>query len=472
MTGERLSKDSNAEERSGRTHAPARVRTLEVDDELLDDIRELIRDGAGSSLLNILADLHPADIADLVENVDQEDQQYLLGLLSHEIAAEVVSELGETAREQVLAFLSPERLTSIVGELESDDAADLVADLPAPVADKVLGTIEADEAASLESLLRYPEDSAGGIMGTEVLKVFSTDTVKTAIRKAREFATKGLDLDVLYVVDHEGVLLGFLPVGNLIIEGPGRRMSRVMQPAVSVKADMDQEEVANIIEKYDLVSVPVVNENNHIIGRITIDDVVDVIKEEATEDIERMAGLSGTEESSSSVLATSRIRLPWLILGFIGQLLSALVLKQFEAPLSEIIASAFFIPIIMAMGGNAGIQSSAIVVRALAVGEIRSAHIGRRFLKESLVAFVNGIILSMFLFAFSYYWLSDFWFGITVSLALLAVVINATLVGSLVPFVLNTFEIDPAMAMGPFITTANDAIGLLIYFGFITWLYI
>ena len=467
MTADRSSTDDR--------HAPVGkgrgVRTIELDEELLDDIRELIRDDARVSLLNILADLHPADIADLVENVDEDHRAYLVGLLSPDVAGEVLAELGETAREQVLRFLTPETLTSIVGELESDDAADLVADLPPPVADRVLETIEADEAASVESLLKYAEDSAGGIMGTEVLTVFSTDTVKTAIRKTREFARKGLDLDVLYVVDHEGVLLGYLPVGNLIIEGPGRRMGNVMEPAVSVRADMDQEEVANIIEKYDLVSVPVVNERHHVIGRITVDDVVDVIKEEATEDMERMAGLSGTEESASSVLATSRIRLPWLMLGFVGELMSALVLKNFQAPLTEVIASAFFIPIIMAMGGNAGIQSSTIVVRAIAVGDIRTTQVGRRFLKESGVALVNGLILSMLLFGVSYVWLDDLRFGMTVSLALLVVIINATLVGSLVPFVLNGLNIDPAMATGPFITTANDAIGLLTYFGFISLLY-
>ncbi len=451
--------------------APRGLRTVEVDEELLGDIRELIHEDARISLLNILADLHPADIADLIENLDPEGKNYLVGLLSPAVAGEVLAELGESDREEVLSSLSPEKITTIVSELESDDAADLVADLPKRVADKVLEAIEAEEAASVESLLRYAEDSAGGIMGTEVLKVLGSDTVKTAIRKAREFAKKGLQLDVLYVVDGKGVLLGFLPVADLIVEGPGRRMSKVMKPAVTVRAEMDQEEVANVIVKYDLVSVPVINDRGQVIGRITVDDVVDVIKEEATEDIERMAGLSGTEESSSSVFATSRIRLPWLFVGFFGEMLSALVLRGFQASLDQIIASAFFIPIIMAMGGNAGIQSSAIVVRGLATGEVRAMKIGRRLGKEAGTAVLNGIILSSCLFALCYYWLGDLRFGLVAGLALLVVIANATVVGALIPFLLVRFKVDPAIATGPFITTTNDSLGLLIYFWFITLMY-
>ncbi len=234
---------------------------------------------------------------------------------------------------------------------------------------------------------------------------------------------------------------------------------------------MDQEEVANVIVKYDLVSVPVINDRGQVIGRITVDDVVDVIKEEATEDIERMAGLAGTEESSSSVFATSRIRLPWLFVGFFGEMLSALVLRGFQASLDQIIASAFFIPIIMAMGGNAGIQSSAIVVRGLATGEVRAMKIGRRLGKEAGTAVLNGIILSSCLFALCYYWLGDLRFGLVAGLALLVVIANATVVGALIPFLLVRFKVDPAIATGPFITTTNDSLGLLIYFWFITLMY-
>jgi magnesium transporter len=435
------------------------------------DIRELIRDDARISLLNILADLHPADIADLVENVDEEGSSYLFGLLSPPVASEVLPELNERTRKRLLGMMTEGNLSRIVSELASDDAADLLADLPRDVADRVLGTIKVEEATTVETLLQYAADSAGGIMGTEVLTVFLTDTVKTAIRKAREFARQGIELDVLYVVDHDRVLMGFLPVGDLIVEGPGRRMGKVMKFALSVRAAMDQEEVANLMNKYNLVSVPVVNERRQVIGRITVDDIVDVIKEEATEDIERMAGLVGTEESSSTIFTTSRIRLPWLLLGFVGELLSAAVLKEFQASLEQIIAAAFFIPIIMAMGGNAGIQSSAIVVRGLATGEVRIGQVGRRLGKECGVAMTNGLILSLLLFAVSFFWLNDLRFGITIGLALMIVVLNATVVGATIPFLLQRLRIDPAIATGPFITTANDGLGLLIYFGSLTLLY-
>ena len=447
------------------------VRTIEIDEEFLGDIRELIKDNAHISLLNILADLHAADIADLIENVSGDERQYLFGLLNPPVASEVLREVDESTREQLLSTISVERITKIVGELQSDDATDLIAVLPKETASAVLHAITADEAANVEKLLRYPEDTAGGIMGTEILTVKPTDTVKTAIRKVREFAKRGLQLFNIYVVDQDRVLVGLLPVADLILQGPGRRMGKVMRPVISVNASMDQEEVANLMEKYDLVSVPVVNEQQQILGRITVDDIVDVIKEEAAEDIERMAGLIGTEDLSSSILRTSQLRLPWLIVAFVGEMLSAVVLKNFKASLEEIIAAAFFIPIIMAMGGNAGIQSSAIVVRGLATGDVRPGQTGKRVAKESGIALTNGLILSMLLFLVSYLWFGDFRFGVIIGLALLVVIVNATVVGAVIPFLLERVKIDPAIATGPFITTTNDALGLLIYFGFLTLLY-
>jgi magnesium transporter len=437
------------------------LRSLELDEEILADIRDLIHDDARISLLNILADLHPADIADLLEHLEVEDRVYTFQLLGPTTAGEVVRELDETTREYLLGTVPVKGLTEIVAALDSDDAADLIADLPKEVASEVLDTIEKEEAASVEELLRYPEDSAGGIMATELLLVHTKDTVKTAIRKVREFAKQGHQAYNLYVVDDRRTLMGSLPVGELILQGPGRRMGKVMRQVISVKADVDQEEVANLMEKYDLVSVPVVNERNEVVGRITVDDIVDVIKEEATEDIERMAGLVGTEDASSSVFRTSRIRLPWLLLGFVGELLSAMVLKSFQASLEQI----------MAMGGNAGIQSSAIVVRGLATGDVWVGQIGKRLGKEFLVAVINGVFLSVLLYGVSVLWFGDARFGLTIGLALLVVVLNATIVGATIPLLLDRLSIDPAIATGPFITTSNDALGLLIYFGFMTVIY-
>ncbi|MDH3252096.1 MAG: magnesium transporter [Ignavibacteria bacterium] len=451
---------------------PRGIRTIELDEELLTDIRELIHEDARAILVNILADLHAADLADLLESLDEEDRQYVLGLLSPQVASEVIPELTEGLRESLVPTLKTETIAQIVSELESDDAADLIAILPDNVATRVLRALSTEDAAKVRHLLRYPEDTAGGIMALEVLTVPRNDTVKTAISKVRRSAKQGFKMHNLYVVDDEDRLVGFLPVGDLVLQGPGRRMSTVMDPQViSVRSDMDQEEVANLMRKYDLVSVPVVSDLGAVIGRITVDDIVDVIQEEATEDIERMAGLAGSEEISTSVFETSRIRLPWLLVGFAGEMLSALVLSSFQASLEEIIAAAFFIPIIMAMGGNAGIQSSAIVVRGLATGEVRMAQTGKRLGKEVGIALLNGVILSMLIFLVSYLWLGDIRFGITVASALLVVVINASLVGASVPLLMDRIKVDPAIATGPFITTTNDALGLLIYFGIMSVLY-
>lgn len=447
------------------------LRTLELDDELLVDIRGLIREDVRSSLQSILINLHAADIADLLQNLGPEDRLYVFGLLGQETAADVLVELEDAAREELLAALPADGITRMVGAMESDDAADVIADLEADVADRVLGTMEAEDAANVQRLLQYPEDSAGGIMATEVLVVTTTETVAAAIRRVREFARGGRPLYDLYVTDPDGVLKGFLPVSDLILLGPGRRMGKVLRPVISVRAALDQEEVAQLMRKHDLVSVPVVNDLDRLVGAITVDDIVDVLEEEATEDIERMAGLTGSEESSTSVLQTSRIRLPWLLLGFAGELLSALVLRTFQASLETIIAAAFFIPIVMAMGGNAGIQSSAIVVRGLATGDVRLGQIGRRILKECGVALLNGLILGILVLAVAVVWLGDLRLGVTLGLSLLVVVINATIVGAAVPFLLERLSIDPAIATGPFITTTNDALGLLIYFGFMTLLY-
>ncbi len=258
-----------------------------------------------------------------------------------------------------------------------------------------------------------------------------------------------------------------------MIHSPNRKIYKVMDPEViSVKADVDQEAVAEIFKKYDVLSLPVVDNENRVIGRITVDDVVDVIVEENTEDIQKMAGLTGEETIGSSIFRVSRIRLPWLLLAFVGELVAVFVLRSFQASLEKIIIAAFFIPIIMAIGGSAGIQSSAIVVRGLATGEILMAETGRRLLRETGVAFLNGLLLSILIFAISSIWFDDALFGLTVGIALLLVVTSATIVGATVPLGLMRLRIDPAIATGPFITTANDALGLLIYFACMTLIYL
>ncbi|MEE9187288.1 MAG: magnesium transporter [Bacteroidota bacterium] len=449
------------------------TRSIEVDDELMEDIRELIRGGARTVMLNIFADLHPADIADILEHLTPGDRLVLFELLDARVSSEVLLELHPEVRQSLLEGLSSQRLTSIVSQLDSDDATDLVAELPEEVARKVLEAIPKEDSEEVQDLLRYPDDTAGGIMAREFIAVNRKATIKRALREVRKMAKQGGEVYNVYVVDDDGRICGYLPLQNLVIHSPNRKIYKVMDPdVISVKADVDQEAVAEIFKKYDILSLPVVDGDNHVIGRITVDDVVDVIVEENTEDIQKMAGLAGAETAGSTIFQVSRIRLPWLLLAFAGELVSVFVLQNFQASIEKIVAAAFFIPIVMAMGGNAGIQSSALVVRGLATGEIWLGRTRKRVLKEMGVALMNGLILSSLIFAISSIWFNDALFGMTVGISLLVVVANATVVGALVPLGLAKLRIDPAIATGPFITTSNDVVGLLIYFGCMTFIYL
>lgn len=449
------------------------VRTIEVDDELMQDITELVRERARTVLLNILADLHPADIADILERLDLDDRLMLFELLDAQTGSEVLLELHPEVRQSLLELLSALQLTTIVKQLDSDDATDLVAELPEEVARRVLAAIPKEDSAEVQELLRYPDDTAGGIMEREFISVNKKATIKRALQEVRKMAKLGGQVFNVYVVDDERRLCGYVSLQNLVVHSPNRKIYKVMNPEViSVNADLDQEAVAQIFKKYDILALPVVDRENRIIGRITVDDVVDVIVEENTEDMHKMAGLTGAETAGSTVFQVSRIRLPWLLLAFLGELVSVYVLKNFQASIEEIVAAAFFIPIIMAMGGNAGIQSSALVVRGLATGEIWLGKTRKRLLKEMGVAVTNGLVLSVLIFGVTSVWLNDARFGLTVGLSLLVVVTNATVFGAVVPLGLAKFRIDPAIATGPFISTANDALGLLIYFVCMTLIYL
>jgi magnesium transporter len=448
-------------------------RTLEIDEELLEELRELLREKATPAIATILTDLHPPDIADLIDHFEPEYRLPIFELLDNETASEVLIELDEKVREDLLEQLPHLRLRGIVDEMDSDDAADVVGELPSEVAERVLDEIDEEDSATLKELLRYPTDSAGGIMATEFIAVRDIDTVQQAIRKVRKMAKEVGEFYNVYVVDDSNVLKGIIPIKDLVIHSPRRRVHKVMETDFhTVDVLIDQEEVANIMKKYDLISVPVINSKGEMLGKITIDDIVDVIHEEAEEDMQKFAGISGMELISHGVWDISRRRMPWLALAFLGQLFSAAILSTFHASIEQIIASAFFIPIIMAMAGNAGIQSSAVVIRGLATEEIWEGMLFRRVLKEAGVALINGLVFSTLIFCVGWLWFNDPLFGVALGLSILIVIANATIVGAAIPFILTRLHIDPAVATGPFITTSNDALGLLIYFGILSLLYI
>ncbi len=446
---------------------------FEIDEEFLDDLRELIQIRSAASIVNILSDLHSPDIADIVDNLDPDDRMFIFELLDDETASEVLLEVDEKVREDLLDRLSHRRIRGIVDELDSDDAADIVGGLSDEVAERVLDDIDKEDSQTLKELLRYPTDSAGGIMATEFVSVKKNDTIQKAIQRVRKMSKEIGEIYNVYVLDDNGLLLGFIPVKGLIVHNPRRRVYKVMDTEFhSVDVLTDQEEVANIMKKYDLLTIPVVNTKGEMLGKITFDDIMDVIHEEAEEDIQKFAGIAGTELISHGVWDISRRRMPWLGIAFLGQLLSAVILSSFHESLEKIIASAFFIPIIMAMAGNAGIQSSAVVIRGLGTGEIWEGMLAKRVVKESGVAFTNGLVFALLIFLVGWMWIDDPLFGVALGFSLLIVIASATIVGATIPFLLTRLNIDPAVATGPFITTSNDALGLLIYFGILSVLYL
>ena len=447
--------------------------TTIADEELLEDINVLVDERSTAALMNILTDLHSADIAAIINELPEEEARYLFELLPPEEASEVLLDLHEHIREDLLEELSASRLTEIVEELDSDDAVDIVSEMDEEIAEQVLDTLEPEESAELRELLSYDEDTAGGLMATEFPVVEVSGTVEDAIDAVRLIAEETPDIYEVYVVDDDGAMRGIVDLKDLLLVRRGTAVAEIMDPEViSVRTDVDQEDVANVMRKYDLLTLPVVDADNHPVGLITFDDIADVIHEEAQEDIQRMSGIIDDTDTSSGVFEIFRGRLPWLLVGFAGELLAALVLSSFEAEISRVIAAAFFIPIIMAMGGNAGIQASSIVVRGLATGELALSRTFRRLVREFTAALLNGSICSALLFGVVYLWIGDATFGLTVGLSLLVVITNATRVGATVPMMLDRMNVDPALATGPFITTSNDALGLFIYLGFLTILYL
>jgi len=434
-------------------------------DEIVEDIRDLIKREQTNFVLNIIADLHPADISEIMNHLDNEERRAIFNLLPSEMASDVLAELDENVKEDVLEGMNSQRIADMVNEMDSDDAADLVSELPTDQASEVLEKIEAEDSEEIQELLLYPEDTAGGIMAKEYVAVNANCTVSEAIEEIRKNYQDIEDVYHVYVVDDFGTLVGMISLRDLILANPDTRIREIMkEDIITIDSDMDQEEVARLFKKYDLVSAPVVNKRHKLIGRITIDDVVDVIDEEIEEDLGRIAGTGEEEVLEDSVLQISRARLPWLVLSFMGEILSAFIIKSFEGTIQQIIASTFFIPLVMAMGGSSGQQSSIIVVRGLGTGEISLKDTGRRLRRELLVALLNGFVLAVLIFSIIALWNQDYLFGGLLSGTLIIIIINASIFGAVIPLFFKKINVDPALATGPFVATFNDVVGMIIYF--------
>lgn len=432
-------------------------------------IEEFIERGDLTTLKTILIDLHPADIAEAATRIDRDNRKSVFDLLDTEMAAEVLVELDTPLRQDILQELDEGKIVEIIGAMDSDDATDVIGELEEEVAQRVLDAMPWQEFREVKTLLKHDEETAGGIMALEIVAVDQDRTAQEAQEVLRRKADEVEDVYNIYVLDRQGVLKGIVTLKALVLADPKAMLSDIMdKEAISVQPEMDQEEVANLFHKYDLVAAPVVDERGRLVGRITVDDVLDVLEEEASEDIAMMAGITDEEIRGRSIFRISGVRLPWLLVAFVGEMVSAAVLSRFKAPLEQIATSALFIPLIMAMGGNTGIQSATVVIRGLATGEINLRDTGRRLIKEIGASVLNGVVISLLLFGVALLWLQQPKFGFILSLAMIAVLFNAAFMGTMIPFLLKRVGVDPAIATGPFITTSNDVLGLVVYFGMMT----
>lgn len=441
---------------------------LDLTKEYLDRLHVYIQAGKDSEILKSLEDLYPVDIAEIFDHFKSDEIAYLYKLLDKDIAAEVLVELDEDVRERLLSGLtSREIATEVIDRIDSDDAADMIADLPEEKIEEIISHIDDDEQASdLIDLLNYEEGTAGALMAKELVKVNQNWSVATCIREMRKQAE---DLEMvysIYVVDDQDKLMGTLSLKKLLFSAATTRttIKELFKPSelLTVYATDSEEKVVQMMQKYDLVALPVIGEGGQLLGRITIDDAVDVLKEEADKDYQLASGISEDVESDDSIWTLTRARLPWLLIGMAGGIAGAYVIGAFDIEKNP--GMALFIPLIAAMGGNVGVQSAAIVVQGLANNSVKPDQIATRLMKELGVGLFNGIICSLIILLASTILSFGTALSLTVSIALLTVITFAALFGTFIPLVLHKYKIDPALATGPFITTANDIFGLIIYF--------
>jgi magnesium transporter len=448
---------------------------LEVDAAVVEDISVLLESDQRGMVMNLVADLYPADLALLLTHLPFEQARTLFRWLPVDQASETVAELDDAFRADLLEDLPQQRLTTLLDELDTDDAADVLADLPNEQALRLLPDLEDTE--DLTELLDYGEETAGGLMAREYIAVRPYWTLRQATDEVRRHAEEIDEVYTAFVISEEGTLEGTVSLKQLLLSPGDVPVHDIMEREfISVATDIDQEEVGRIVQRYDLVSLPVVDSAGRMMGRITIDDVVDVIRDEAEEDMQIMSGVAGGEEPTDSVMRISRGRLPWLLVGLVGAGLSGLVIGSFESALEQAVVLATFIPIVMAMAGNAGIQSSTIAVQGLASGDVWTSDVARRLSKELGVALINGLVLSVILGVvvalLPFVDANAAQLALTAGLSLLLVIILATCIGTTVPLLLHRFGVDPAIATGPFITTGNDIIALAIFFLMATLLYL
>ena len=439
----------------------------EFDEDFLEKIKQIIEAHDDVAARRELGEMHPADIAELYQDLDLAQAEYLYRLLDGDKAADVLMELDEDDRRKLLSDMEPEEIARLyIDHLDTDDAVDLIQDLDKEDREEVLSHIDdVEQAGDIIDLLKYDEDTAGGLMGTEMLVVNENWSMPECIKQLRMQAEDMDEVYNVYVVDNDDRLRGTLPLKKLITHPSVSKIKNVMETdPVAVKTDMPLDEVAIDFEKYDLVAMPVVDSIGRLVGHITVDDVMDRVRESSERDYQLASGLSQDVESDDTIWQQTKARLPWLLIGIAGGIGNSLILGNFEQGFATNPAMALFIPMIGGTGGNVGIQSSAIVVQGLANGSLDLKDTGKQLFKEVGVGLINGLIISLIVFIYNVFNLSP-WNPTTlaVSLSLMAVVLFASIFGTFVPLTLERFKIDPALATGPFISITNDIIGMLIY---------
>ena len=439
---------------------------FKISKELLVQIEQLIHDKNDKELTLLLNELHHADIAEIFDELDDEDAIYIFKILDSEITAEILIELEEDVREKILRGLSAKEIAEEIDELDTDDAADIIAELSQSKKEEVISELEdVEHAKDIVDLLRYDEDEAGGLMGKELVKVNENWNVLTCVKEMRSQAEHVTRVHSIYVVDDENRLKGRLSLKDLLTTSTKTMIGDVYIKKVDyVKVNTPNVEVARIMQRYDLEAIPVVDEMGRLVGRVTIDDIVDVIKEEADKDYQMAAGITQDVEAGDSVLEMIKARLPWLLIGMVIELIASLVLKENQTSQQQYSTLIIFVPLLSATAGNIGVQASAIVVQGLANGSLK--QFSKNYLtKELSVAMISGLIISTFLFLYHSLMYGEYLVGLAISISMVVVILFAATLGTLVPLFLHKKKIDPAIATGPFITTTNDVFGIMIYFG-------
>lgn len=438
---------------------------FELTTDILDSLKEAIEQKNQSFLKEQLHDLYAQDIAIIINQLNIEEAAYIYEILDDDIAPDVLLELDDDTREKLLATFSTKEIAEQLDNMDSDDAADVISELPENIQDEVLSHIEdIEQASDIAELINYDEGTAGSLMAKELVSVYAFETVTQCIEEIRK-QTDNVDvMYAVYVVDQNERLIGMLSLKKLIISHPLARVEEIYEPDIQyVRTNTTSEEVAEFMQKYDLVVLPVVDQLGRLMGRITIDDVVDVIKETADENIQRMSGISDDVDTNDKLWVLSKARIPWLLVGMCGGIVGSRIIGSYEEQIKIHPEMAYFIPLIGAMGGNVGVQSSAIIVQGLANNTLLGDKIAPKLIKELGVGLINGVICSSIIWMYAFL-IEDWKLAATVSIALLTVILCASFLGTFVPLTMNRFKINPALATGPFVTTLNDIIGITIYF--------